>query len=399
MRALLYRGFDAEGRLVCGSRGFASRAQMKDCLDKRGITGYEIFESKTVYRRGVYKLVSPKELSIFCKQMSALLYSNITLMDNVTMLAEQTENKQMKLALDEVRGFMDKGYTYADSMRMYEHIFSKYLLHMLAIGETSGTLDAVFSDMSLYFEKESKTRNKLKSAVVYPAALTALMAAIILLLIIKILPMFGDILESMGAQLPPGTNAILSAGMFLFNYGPAFILVTAAVAAAAAGFAGTDAGRLRLDKAKLTAPAYRRVHIRVITARFARSLSILLKSGVQLTNAIEDSAAHIDNQYLQGKLTEAAASIRGSKTLSEALTKTGVFPPLFINMASVGEKSGRLDEMLDKAASVFDGDADDAIERFTSMLEPVLIIVLSVIVGIILLSVIFPMITVMNSVG
>lgn len=399
MPTFLYRGFNSEGRRLGGSGQFASEAQMTAYLNEHSIVNYEIFKSETAYKHGAYSLVSPKDLSVFCKQLSVLFDSHIMLMEGVSLLSDQTDNKQLKLTLSEVYGFMERGSTFAEAICMYEHIFSAYLLSMIEIGETSGTLDTVFSRMSVYFNKEHKVRRRLRQAVMYPAALTALMAAIVVLLVVKILPMFQDILESMGAQIPWASQAILNAGSFLAISAPIFIFVLIAAVVAGSAYARTDKGRYTFDKAKFYIPAYRHIQTRIISARFARSLAILLKSGVQFLNALQDVCALMDNQFLCKKLAEATAQIKNGGDPADVLSKIDLFPALFIKMFIIGYKTGSLDEMLEKTASVFDDEADDAIERFTAVLEPALIIVLSIVVGVILLSVMIPMITIMNAIG
>ncbi|MDR1664458.1 MAG: type II secretion system F family protein [Clostridiales bacterium] len=399
MATLLYRGFNADGRRLCGARSFSSEAQMKEYLDKKGVVNYDIFTSTTVYKQGMYKSVSPKELSVLCKQMSVLFHSQITLMEGLSVLVEQSENKQLKQTLTEVYDFMDRGFSFSEAMGMYDHIFTSYLLSMVVIGETSGTLDTIFSRMSSYFDKEDKIRKKIRSAVTYPAILTVLMAAIIVLLIVKILPMFGDILDSMGAEMPSATSAILGAGSFLAGYGWIILLVIIAAAVGIFLYVRSEKGRVLFDRLKFRIPVYRFISSRIITSRFARSLAILFRSGVQLLNALQDITVLMDNRFLEEKLTKAVEKATVREEITGALQDIGVFPVLFLKMFSIGEKTGHLDEMLEKAASVFDDEVDDALERFTAMLEPALIIILSLIVGVILLSVVLPMITVMNAIG
>jgi type IV pilus assembly protein PilC len=320
-------------------------------------------------------------------------------MEGISILAEQSENRQLKTALEEIYGFMEKGFTLSESMGMYEHVFSSYMLNMVVIGEKSGTLDVVFSRLSDYYEKEGKTRQKIRSAITYPAVLTGLMIAIVVLLIVKILPMFGDILESMGASVPALTAAILGSGNFLARFGLVILLVIAALVISVSAYFRSEKGRYTYDRIKFRIPAYRYITCRVITSRFAHSLAILFKSGVQLLNALEDVTVLMDNRYLEEKLRVAVEKAKNREEITESLKEVGVFPTLFLKMFNIGERTGNLDEMLEKSATVFDDEVDDAVEHFTQMLEPILIIVLSVVVGVILLSVVFPMITVMNAIG
>jgi len=394
-----YRAYDSENVRVCGSRKADSEDAVRSYAEGKGCTGVSVFKSETTYRAGLYKLVTPKELSIFCRQMSVLFFSQITLMEGVILLSEQTENKNLKTALLEIHALMEQGYTLAETMGMYPHIFGAYLLNMVSIGETSGTLDVVFMDMSDYFDKESKLRKKLSSAITYPAILTVMMAAIVLLLILKILPMFGDILRSMGGEMPAVTRAMIAFSGFFVTYLPVIIAVIVVIIVAITFYVRTEKGAIWFDKLKLTAPVAKFINTRVITARFARSMSILLKSGVQLVNALEETKALIDNKYLEGKFNEIISQVKTGTELDVALRELGIFPPLFLKMVYIGQTTGHIDNMLDKSAIMFDEDVDEALERLTVLLEPILIIVLSIVVGIILVSVMLPMISIMNAIG
>jgi type IV pilus assembly protein PilC len=391
--------YDAEGRQVRGAKKFMSQNQMEDYLTRQQCSHFEIFPSETAYKTGAFALVSPKELSIFCRQMSVLFFSHITLMEGLLLLASQTDNKQLKISLREIYERMKESHTFGESMGMYHHIFGSYLLNMITIGETSGALDSVFIRMSAYFEKESKIRKKLKAAVTYPSILTVLMGAIVLLLILKILPMFQSTLATLGGETPASTKVIFAAANFIRRYIALIVAAAALIVAAAVLLPHSRKGRYWLDKMKVKVPMSKFLHVRVITTRFSRSLAILLKSGVQLLNAMEEIIVLIDNHYLEDQFKNAFLKVKEGQNLADVLSGIDVFPPLFLRMVAIGDSTGHLDEMLEKSASVFDDEVDEAIERITMMVEPALIIVLSVVVGIILLSVMLPMINIMNAIG
>ena len=399
MPTFTYRAYDSENVRICGSRRADSETSVQQYAESRGYTNVAVFPSKTAFRTGLYKLVTPKELSIFCRQMAVLFFSQITVMEGVVLLSEQTENKNLKTALLEVHALMEQGYTLAETMGMYPHIFGKYLLNMVTIGEMSGTLDVVFTDMSNYFDKESKLRKKLAAAITYPAILTVMMAAIVLLLILKILPMFGDILTGMGGDIPAVTRVMVSFSNLVVQYLPWIVGVIALMVVLYQCWIRTDKGSVWHDKLKLKVPVSRFINARVITARFARSMSILLKSGVQLVNALEETKTMLDNEFLEEKFNGVIAQVKDGTALEIALRELGMFPPLFLKMVHIGQTTGHMDNMLDKSAVMFDEDVDEALEKLTVMLEPILIIALSVVVGIILVSVMLPMISIMNSIG
>ncbi|MDR1533267.1 MAG: type II secretion system F family protein, partial [Clostridiales bacterium] len=363
MLTFTYIGYNDEGKRKCGSGRYAKMEDMRQHLESAGIKSFEVFESRTEYSTKTFRFISPKELSIFCRQMSVLFFSHITLMEGMLLLSEQSENKQLKIALREIYSHMERGYTFAQSIGMYDHLFTPYLLNMIIIGEESGTLDTVLAHMSGYYEKEARMRKKLRAAVMYPAVLSVLMAGIILVLILKILPMFNDILMNMGGEMPAVTSLILSGSLFITRYLPVIALVLAAVILALIFYARSEPGGKWLDRLKVSVPVGKFLNSRVITSRFARSMAILLKSGVQILNAMGDVAQLIENRYIKEQFAQAERKVRDGQELSDALSDMGIFPPLFLKMVIVGQKTGHLDEILDRSASIFDEEVDDAIER------------------------------------
>ncbi|MDR2749949.1 MAG: type II secretion system F family protein, partial [Clostridiales bacterium] len=347
MATYTFLAFDEEGHRVCGAKKFSKIEQAQAYISKNGWTGPEIFESRTKYKEGAYKSCSPKELAIFCRQMSVMFISQITVMEGLQLLSEQSENKELKTALSEMRLRMDEAHPFRDAMGMYPHIFGSYLLNMVVIGEVSGTLDSVFSRLGAYFEKEGRIRKKLKSAVTYPLVLSVLMAAIILLLIIKIIPMFQSTLATMGGQMPAATTAIFSAASFLAQYAWIFGAVIAAIVVFSIIFSRTEKGKAFFDRLRISVPGFKYVNSRVITARYSRGLAILLKSGVQVLNAMDAISSLVENRVLEGKFQQAFLKVKEGEPLQTALKDTGFFPPLFIRMATIGNDTGHLDEMLE----------------------------------------------------
>ncbi|MBE6012035.1 MAG: type II secretion system F family protein [Lachnospiraceae bacterium] len=399
MPVFTYIGHNKDGYMAAGAKSFSSSDEMKQFLEKEGVVDFEVYESKTDYKEKLYASVSPIELSLFSKQMSVLFYSHMTLMEGIALLSSQTENKQLKIALDEIYYLMEKGRTFAEAMNMYNHIFPAYMLNMIIIGETSGTLDGVFQRLSKFYDKEGKVRKKIRSAALYPLVLGALMAGIILLLIVKIIPMFDNILINMGGELPTATAAILGASNFISRNIIIILLLLIAGAVAFKRYINTEKGSLWFDEYKLKSKLTKYIFTRSLTAKVSRSLSLLIKSGVQILNAMEIITPLLENKHLENKFKEANQKLKEGGELKDVFEEIGIFPPLFIRMLIIGQSSGHLDEMLDKCADVFDDEADDAIEKLAAMIEPVLIIILSIIVGIILLSVMLPMIDIMTVIG
>ncbi|MFV0519140.1 MAG: type II secretion system F family protein [Lachnospirales bacterium] len=396
MSTFLYKGFTDEGNKVGGAKSFNSLSEMEKYVNSLNINRFEIFESKTNYSSKKYKLVNTNVLSIFCNQMSVVFFSFITLIEGVKMIAEQSDNKDLIIALNEIADFMDKGYTFGETVAMYDHIFGKYLIEMVMIGEVSGNLDVVFAELSTFFEKESKLRKKIKSAITYPIVLSIMMLAIIIFLIKSILPMFDSMLTSMGATQSTLTSSILGITQFFNTFGLGIIAVIIIIIVVLNFYFKTEKGRLVFDKLKVNLPGVKYVTTSIITTRFSRSLGILLRSGIQIVSALEQSSLLVDNTYLKERFVTAQEKVKNGENLAVALEEIGVFPKLFIKMLIVGNTTGNLDVVLDKSAKLFEDEVDTSIDRAVKLIEPILITILSLIVGAILLAIMIPMINIME---
>ncbi|MDR1066169.1 MAG: type II secretion system F family protein [Clostridiales bacterium] len=399
MATFVYYGFHDSGHKATGGRNASSKEELRRFLINGGISGFEIFESKTSFVKGGRGIVSSRDLSIFCRQMSVMFFSSITLMEGVMILAEQAENKQLKICLREISELMRKGYKFSDCVNMYEHVFGRYFVNMTLIGEESGTLDSVYERLADYFQKEEGIRKKMRSAVAYPAVLAALMLCILALLVLKVLPIFDELLSNMGGEMPLITTFMINFSQIATDYIVVILFVLLVIVALFMYYKNTESGKLWWDSLKLRTPGIRYIASRSATSTVARSLAILLKSGVQLVNAVEDAAPLLTNKRVEKRFKSVTENVRAGEQLSDALKSVGVFPPLFLKMVMVGQKTGRLDDMLARSAGIFDEEVYEAIERVTGMIEPILIIILSVVVGVILLTVMLPMINIMNAVG
>ena len=396
MQTFTYVAIDSEGRDVRGSRFAVNTAAVEQFLKEKGFKNTKVFKSVTDAGK---KRVGSKELAVFCRMMSMVFISHLSITDGLKLISEQTENKELCVALVEIHQFMDKGYTFGQSIGMYPHIFGDYLLNMITVGEISGSLDNIFSQVSSHFEKEDRVKRKLKSAVSYPIALAVFMTGIIILLIVRILPMFEATLASMGGVMPISASFIFVVANFISEHSIVFIGAILAIAVTLVLWTRTEKGRFLLDKWKIDAPMFRYVNRRIITSRYARGLSILLRGGVQLINAMQEIINLVNNRHLEKLFQNAVVRVKNGDDLEDIFSEMKIFPPLFVRLVTIGHSAGRLDEMLEKSAGIFDEEVDHAIDSISQTVEPVLIIILSIVVGIILLSVMLPMIGIMNAIG
>ena len=399
MPTFLYTGLDEHGYTFAGARKAAAESMLRGYLNNAGISDYSIFISKTKYSHGMYSLVSCSELSLFCKQISVLLDSQMPFIEGLQLLSEQSDNKTLKTALDEICDMMDQGYEFTSIISMYTHIFPTHFVYMSIIGEQSDTLPQIYQDLSDYYAKEARLRKKIRRALTYPAILAAALLAVILLLVLWVMPVFSGILNDLSEELPFAANFVLSAANF-FSW---FIwVIILSVGAAMGGFTyylRTDRGKRWLSRFKLNSPFCRYIYRRIISAKIAKSLAILIRSGAPFINALQIITPLMDNKFIEKEFALAIVRLKDNGDIGEIFGKMGFFPPMFVKLLVMGQKTGRMDEILDKAKDVFNDEAEEAIERMSTLIEPVMIIALSLIVGIILLSLILPMIDLMAIVG
>jgi type IV pilus assembly protein PilC len=377
---------------------------VKQYLEKKELNNFSIFLSETVFPSSHFGLfskgiVTTKELSVFCRQMSVVFFSRLTLQEGVKLIAEQTESVQLKSALTEIFSHMQRDFTLSEAMSMYGHVFTNYMLNMVNIGETNGTLDVVFANLADYYEKEAETKQKLKSSVTYPLIVGGFTAVLILTVILAVLPVFDSLSASLSVKLPVGARVISGFARALGQYFIIFMLILTAGAVGAVYYFRSPKGKIPLDKLILKFPPSRYIYSRIITARLSRSLAMLIKNGSSLAPAIDDLRPLVKNSIVTEKLRSIAADVRKGVQLSDALKTAEIFPDFFVKMTNVGQQTGKLDEILEKTADILDKEAEESFNKIISLTEPALTLILSVTIGAALLSIIIPVIGIMNSIG
>lgn len=398
MPTFLYNGIDKESNRVAGSCHFSKKSDMDKYVDSLELQSCDIFESITPYSKNRKKYISDKELSTLCKQFSVLFVSDFTITEGVLMLSEQLSNRVLKKTLVEMHSFMMKGYTFAESISMYEHIFGKYLVSMATIGEKSGMLDEVFKELSDYFDREYLFKKKFKSSLTYPLILSFIMLFIIIVLILKVLPVFSNILNKYGTETNNITNMVLKTNTFVSEYAFGIIVGIIVIAIAFMIYSRTDLGNRRLQKSAITLPIFSYINKRIYAAKFMRSLAMLLHSGIDLVSSIELAMLVIDNKYLYDKYDVALENVKNGNKLSESFAEVDVFPDLYQNMIVIGESTGHLDQMLINTSNLIEDDIEDALNQIVIYVEPILIIILSAVICAVLLSVALPMVDIMKSI-
>jgi type IV pilus assembly protein PilC len=345
------------------------------------------------------KGLSDKELSSLSRQLALVMDSDLSLQEGLSLVSAQTESKVVRQLLNRVSARLDEGHPLADAFAQESRCLPGFYIEMIRMGEQSGNMEKILNRLADSYDKDAEISAKVISAVTYPVILALLMLCVIVLLIVEVLPMFEEVLASLGGQMPGITRALLDVGRFIGDYFYILLGIAAIFAIVAVIMRQSIRGREILDGWALKAPVRGRIQRDIACVRFARSLAMLIRSGIRISESVQMVAATMTNTYIRVRLRKAASDIEKGRTLQEAVTPLGLFPELLLKIIAVGELTGHMDDVLDKTATVMERRLDERLARLTTVLEPALIIVLSLIVGVVLVSVILPVARIMNAVG
>ncbi|MFO7612267.1 MAG: type II secretion system F family protein [Clostridia bacterium] len=339
------------------------------------------------------------DIALFSRQLSLVSDSDISMQRGLSIISQKSGNNKIREISAEIIGGLNKGESFYDCVKGHSRELGRFFIEMANIGEKSGNMPMMLKRIADTLDKQIETSGKIKSAIIYPLILSVLMLAVIILLLVYVLPMFNDILLSLGGDMPGATRILMNFGSFISKN-----ILWLALAAAAAGlifwvFKITEYGKGRIDCLKLHIPFFRRITIANAAARFARNLAMLLKSGINLTLAVEMLAAITENKCISEKLKNAASELGEGTRPDEVIDRLGLFPMLLVKLIAIAHETGHMEATLDKAADIMEKETEERVLNLTTALEPILIIILSLLVGFILISVILPVTGIMNSIG
>lgn len=340
-----------------------------------------------------------KELISLSQQLALVVDSDLSLQEGMSLIAQQTRSKSVRQLLARTEAQLNEGNSLGDAFAHEKGVLPDFYISMVTLGEKSGNLARVLSRVADTYEKDSKVSAKVMSAVTYPVILAVLMICVIVLLLVEVLPMFDEVLASVGGEMPGITRVLMDIGSFIGAYFYVLLAIIAAIIIAIIVMRQTKRGAYLLDAIKLRSPLRRGIIRNIACVRFSRSLAMLIRSGIGLAESVRMTATTMVNLKLKDMAEKAAVRIEQGETLKIALASLGLFSGLLLRMLAVAEGTGHTDDMLDKAADSMEEQLDERLARLSSVLEPALIIVLSVIVGIVLVSVILPVTRIMNAVG
>ena len=325
--------------------------------------------------------VKDKEMAIFTRQFSTMVDAGLPLVQCLTILAEQSESKTLRTVTTKVAGNVEAGSTLADALRRHPKTFDELFVNLVEVGEAGGILDTVLQRLSVYIEKAAALKRKVKSAMVYPATIVGVAFIVVVFMLTFVIPTFAKMFSSMGADLPLPTLIVIRLSEFFQRF---WWLVFGAVVGIILGIRAyyrTEGGKSVIDALLLKLPVFGPLIRKVSVARFTRTLGTLVSSGVPILEGLRITARTAGNRVVERAVLDTRASVTAGKTLAEPLKASTVFPPMVVQMISVGEQTGALDAMLNKIADFYDDEVDTAVTALTSLLEPLMIVFLGVVIG------------------
>ncbi len=393
MPRFTYRGRAADGRSVQGELEAPDEDTVLSTLRRQGLLVTAI---EPVAVRDVK--VKRRELVVFTRQFSTMLGAGLPLVQTLATLAEQSPEGLGEIAVD-VRRQVEAGQSLSSALERFPKTFDRLYVALVRAGEVSGNLEVILDRLASYLERADSLRRRVTNALTYPAVILSMVILLGMGFLVFIIPLFQGIYDNFGAQLPLPTQVVVALSTFFRDYWWILALVIAAVAFFVKFYGDTAEGRLRLDRWKLGAPVFGRLFIRVAVARFTRTLGTLVRSGVPIMDGLAITAATVGNRVLERAVLETRRAIGEGRTFAEPLAATEVFPPMVVAMIAVGERTGRLEEMLSRVAEFYDDEVEVAVANLSALLEPLLMIILGFVVGGLVVSMYLPIFQMPGLVG
>jgi type IV pilus assembly protein PilC len=344
--------------------------------------------------------VTIKDLVIFTRQFAVMVDAGLPLVQCLQILAEQQPNVTFKAVLRNVKSSVEQGSTFADALRKHPKVFDDLFTNLIAAGEVGGILDTILNRLAIQLEKQEKLRKQLKGAMVYPATVSVIAIACIVLLLVKVIPVFEQMFADFGGTLPGPTQMVINLSKWMQSYIVYAIAGTvAAFTAFARARAKSAAFRYKTDQIALQLPIFGNIIKKVAVARFTRTLGTMISSGVPILDGLDIVAKTAGNMVIEAELQMTRRAISEGKTIAEPLQGSKIFPGMMVQMVAVGEETGSMEAMLNKIADFYDDEVDSAVAALTAMLEPIMMVFMGGSIGTILIAMYLPIFTIADTIG
>jgi len=391
------------GALQKGVMEAGNESMVEVQLKRYGFTGISIKSEKKGFSLPNFGLggskVDTKDLVIFTRQFATMIDSGLPLVQCLDILASQQENKFFKTALYNIKESVESGSTFADALAKHPKIFDQLYVNLIAAGEVGGILDTILNRLAAYIEKALKLKKQVKGAMVYPATIISIAVVVIGVILVFVIPTFAKMFADFGGTLPMPTLIVIGISNFLQKYILVIIGIVYGIKVAIGKYYDTPVGRKTLDRLFLKLPVVGVLIRKVAVAKFTRTLGTMISSGVPIMDGLEIVAKTAGNKIVEEAIYKVRQAISEGKTMAEPLGECGVFPPMVVQMISVGEATGAMDAMLNKIADFYDDEVDDAVGNLTAMMEPLLMVFLGTTVGGLVVAMYLPIFKLAGAVG
>lgn len=353
-------------------------------------TSGSLSDFTTIISAGFYRRSSAKQVGLFSRQLATLINAGMPLLRAINDILEQTDHQHFRSIVADLKTRLEEGMSFSQALSRHQGIFSDMYVNMVRVGENLGSLDTVIERLADIEEKRTILKSKIQAALLYPSFMISLAIGVVIFLMVKIIPSLSGMFLDVGKELPLPTRIVMGMSSILSSYWYVLILVLIALLFFGSRWLKTPRGREKFDEWLLTAPIISRIYRKRIVLLFTRNLGILLNNNVDIIKSLEIVKKIVGNIIIERKIDEAAARVREGSPLSKALTRSDFLPKLVIGMISAGEASDKLDDMLLKIGNVYDNELDLTISSLTSIIEPMIIVFMGVVVGLIVISVMLP---------
>ncbi len=401
MAVFAYKGVEARsGKSVKGYRDADSAKALRALLRRDGVLLTSAKEDSKRRQQAAggsdllafFKRPTARDVSIMTRQLATLVRAGIPLVESISALVDQTEKESLIKVLSAIREDLKEGTSFAKTLERHPKVFVPLYVNMVAAGEASGTLEAVLERLADFMENQSRLRGKVSSALTYPILMTIIAGVLVGVLMVAVVPKVTSIFDNLGQELPWYTALLIAVSDFFAAFWWLLILAGIGGTVFFRRWVATEEGRLKFDTFMLRVPMFGRLNLLVAVARFARTLSTLLASGVPLLSAMAIVRNVLGNKRLANVVEQATSMIREGESIAEPLRRSGEFPPMVTHMIAIGEKSGQLEQMLVNVSEAYETDVDAKVQALTSALQPLVIVVMGGMVGFIAMAILMPLV-------
>lgn len=369
------------GREIRSSLDAATEQAAVAALLNRNLLVVSIQEKMTKKGRTAGGSVPLADLVMFTRQLATMIDAGLAMVQSLQALADQTQNKAMRDVIKDICTRVEGGDSFSEALQKHPKVFNRLFVAMVGAGEKGGLLAEILARLAVYLENSARLRKKVKSAMMYPTVVTAVAIGITIFLLVKVIPVFGEIYSGFGGKLPGPTQFLINLSDFMKKY---FILIILGMGGGVYGWLAwikTKKGREFWDKHRIKLPVFGVIAHKICLARFTRTLSSLVRSGVPILEVLQIVSQTVGNVIMEKAVKSASADIERGESISQALSKHPIFPNMIVRMVTAGEQTGKIDNMLERIADFLDEEIETTLSGITSLIEPILIVFLGVVIG------------------